>query len=330
MGLEYPERLSLALCPTPIQKLERLSEEYGCSIWVKRDDLTGNATSGNKIRKLEFTLPRAKRAGADVLLTCGGIQSNHCRTTAILGAQNGFDVHLLLRGEKPSDIDGNLLLDQLAGATISYFSPRYYSARLDFIMQEVSDEYRAKGKKTYVIPTGASDGTGVWGYIRAAEEIAEQQAALGVTFDTIVTATGSGGTQAGLTAGAHFSGLTADVWGMAVCDDSTYFRQKVRDDLSEWKTLYQQTLDIDALSINVCDDYVGKRYAKASPPVYSLMEKMLSEEGLLLDPVYTGKAFYGLLSEIRAGNLEGENILFVHTGGLFGLFGYRDQYPGPS
>ncbi|MEQ9568076.1 MAG: pyridoxal-phosphate dependent enzyme, partial [Pseudomonadales bacterium] len=193
MQLKYPERLKLANTPTPIQPLDRLSERLGCRLWIKRDDLTGSATSGNKIRKLEFTLARAKQQGADTIITCGGVQSNHCRATAILGAQLGFKVHLLLRGEEPQEHQGNLMLDQVAGASISYFSPRYYNSRFDFILSEVVSDYKSSGMKPYFITTGASDATGVWGYVSAAEEISNKSE---VSFDHIVTATGSGGTHA--------------------------------------------------------------------------------------------------------------------------------------
>ena len=326
MDLAYPKQLKLAHLPTPIQKLDTLSAEYNTNIWVKRDDLTGSVSSGNKIRKLEFSLARAKEQGADVLVTCGGIQSNHCRATAVLGAQLGFKVHLVLRGERPDQVEGNLFLDHLAGAEISYFSPRYFNARLDFIVQEISDEYRTEGKTPYFITTGASDATGVWGYINAAQEIAEQEKQLGVDFDTIVCATGSGGTQAGLTAGSILCGLETQVLGIAVCDDEEYFMKKVRRDILEWKQLYRLDFDLRHLKINVNDKYIGPGYAKATPDVFSTIERAMRKEGLALDPVYTGKAFHGLLSEIREGNLETENVLFIHTGGIFGLLAQREEY----
>lgn len=323
MKLIFPDKLSLANIPTPIEPLDRLSESLGCKLWVKRDDLTGSATTGNKVRKLEYTLARARQKGADVLITCGGIQSNHCRATAILGAKLGFKVHLLLRGERPASYQGNLFLDHLAGAEISYFSPKYYNARQDFIVSEILEEYQSKGRKPYFITTGASDGTGVWGYIEAAKEISEQTE---VTFDHIVSATGSGGTQAGLTLGAHLYMPDTQVTGIAVCDDESYFNQKVRDDIGLWNDLYQQPVDIDALSIRVSDEYIGPGYARANTEIFECIELVARKEGLILDPVYTGKAFFGMLSEIEAGNMPGDNILFVHTGGIFGLLAQNQQY----
>lgn len=323
MQLKYPERLNLANTPTPIQPLDRLSEKLGCRLWIKRDDLTGSATSGNKIRKLEYTLARARQQGADTIITCGGVQSNHCRATAVLGAQLGLKVHLLLRGEEPQEHQGNLMLDQVAGASISYFSPRYYNSRFDFILSEVVSDYKSRGMKPYFITTGASDATGVWGYISAAEEIASQRE---VSFDHIVTATGSGGTQAGLTMGAGVYMPETSVIGMAVCDDEAYFQKKVRADLEAWSERYKQTVDIGQLSINVCDRYIGPGYAKAGQEIFKCIELVARNEGIVLDPVYTGKAFFGMLAEIESGNLTGENILFVHTGGIFGLLAQPDEY----
>ena len=326
MDIVYPKHLKLAHLPTPIHKLESFSKEYGTNIWVKRDDLTGSSTSGNKIRKLEFTLARAREKGADVLITCGGIQSNHCRATAILGTQLGFKVHLVLRGEKPEHVEGNLFLDHLAGAEISYFSPRYYNARLQFIVRELSEEYRDQGKSPYFINTGASDATGVWGYVSAAKEIASQETQLDVDFDTIVCASGSGGTQAGLCAGSLVHNLDAHVLGMAVCDDEAYFLAKVRQDLLDWKQLYNLDVNIDDFKINVNDKYIGPGYAKATTDVFTTIEDAIRREGLALDPVYTGKAFHGLLQELKQGMLETENILFIHTGGIFGLMAQRQEY----
>lgn len=326
MDVQFPTHLNLAHLPTPIQQLSRLSEQYGTNIWVKRDDLTGSATTGNKLRKLEFTLAKAKSEGAKVLITCGGIQSNHCRATAILGSQLGFKVHLILRGEKPDQSDGNLFLDELAGAEISFFSPKYYSARLDFIVKEISEEYEEKNLQPYFIPTGASDATGVWGYIKAMQEIVAQSQEMEVEFDAIICASGSGGTQAGLTVGAALLCPNTKIIGMAVCDNEQYFQEKVRQDITEWNRQYSQGFESDNVNILVDDKYIGPGYAHAGSEVFRLIQHVLRTEGLILDPVYTGKAFYGMLSEIKEGNLAHKNILFIHTGGIFGLLAQRQEY----
>ena len=312
--------LNLAFTPTPLHKLQWLSDQVGRNIWIKRDDLTGFAVSGNKVRKLEFCLAQAKAEGADVILTCGGLQSNHCRATAILGAQLGFKVHLLLRGEEPQSAEGNLFLDRLAGAEISYFARRYYEAHLDFIVEEIRQQYLAKGLRPYFITTGASDEVGVWGYYRAAAEIKQDCERLGIQPTHVVVATGSGGTQAGLTAGVLGHQMSTQVTGYAVCDDADFFGRKVYADIRAWDSRYRMGLDLGALQIKVQDDYIGEGYGIASPPIFATIADLLRNEGVLLDPVYTGKAFYGMLRDLEQGYFgDSDDILFVHTGGAFGL-----------
>lgn len=320
-------RLNLAHLPTPLQLLSSISEQAGRNIWVKRDDLTGFSISGNKVRKLEYSLAKAKAEGADVIVTCGGIQSNHCRATAILGAKLGFKVHLLLRGEEPESVDGNLFLDQLAGAEISYFAKRYYHAHLDFIAEETCGKYLREGQKPFFIPTGASDAVGVWGYANAAAELKDDFARLEIAPEHIVSATGSGGTQAGLTAGVLMHQVPAQVTGYAVCDDEAWFVNKVRKDIEDWVEDYEIELDLGSLSINVRDAYIGEGYAIAGKPVFDTITQVFRSEALLLDPVYSGKAFHGMLSDIAAGEFEGQgDIVFVHTGGAFGLFAQKEQW----
>ncbi|MBT5330497.1 MAG: D-cysteine desulfhydrase family protein [Porticoccaceae bacterium] len=320
-------RLNLAHLPTPLQLLPSISEQAGRNIWVKRDDLTGFSISGNKVRKLEYSLAKAKQEGADVVITCGGIQSNHCRATAILGAKLGFKVHLLLRGDEPEQPDGNLFLDQLAGAEISYFAKRYYQAHLDFIAEETCEKYRREGRKPYFIPTGASDAVGVWGYANAAAELKEDFARLEIQPEHILCATGSGGTQAGLTAGVVMHRMPAQVTGYAVCDDEAWFVNKVNTDIHDWIEEYELDLDLGSLDIRVRDAYIGEGYAIAGKAVFDTITQVFRSEALLLDPVYSGKAFYGMLTDISEGKIEGEgDIVFVHTGGAFGLFAQRQQW----
>ncbi len=323
-----PPRLSLALLPTPLQPLDRLSAQLGGpTIWVKRDDLTGAVLSGNKVRKLEFTLAQVQAEQCDTIITCGGLQSNHCRATAVLCAQLGLHCVLVLRGETDAPFDGNLLLDWLAGAEIRCYPVSQYQHRLPELLAQAVADCRAQGRRPYVIPTGASDGVGVWGYIAACEELRRDFLGAGISPRHIVCATGSGGTQAGLTAGIALFGIDATVWGMAVCDDEAYFLRKVRSDLEDWQQRYQTTLDLDALTLRVLDQYVGPGYAKAAPAVFSTIAEVARLEGLVLDPVYTGKAFHGMLQELRAGRFDDSNdVVFIHTGGVFGLFPQRDQF----
>jgi len=327
----YPPRLSLARLATPLEPLDRLSASLGGPrIWVKRDDLTGCATTGNKVRKLEFTLARARAAGADTLITAGGLQSNHCRATALLGARLGMRVHLILREEGETDPPpkGNLLLDLLAGAEVSRYSKPVYRTQLQALYDTWGDHYRARGAQPWPIPVGASDGTGVWGYVGCAAELAEDFRRVGIRPGAIVHATGSGGTQAGLTAGAMLCGLDCPVIGMAVCDDVAYFQTKVRADLREWADLYHPPVDVERLEIQVNDRHVGPGYGVAGPEVFATIGHLARLEGLVLDPIYTGKAFHGLIEEIRSGSYAGmTDVVFIHTGGIFGLLAQGAQIP---
>jgi len=332
LDIDYPERLALAQLPTPLQPLDRLSAQFsGPRIWVKRDDLTDCALSGNKIRKLEFTLARALARGCDTLITCGGVQSNHCRATAILGARLGLKVHLLLRDEELGDgqtrgPDGNLFLDYLAGAEVSIYPKAEFQTRQRELFEHWSQHYAAQGHKAYLIPTGASDGTGIWGYIRCVEELVTDFKQAEIQPTHIIHATGSGGTQAGLSLGCALHQLDAQVLGIAVCDNAAYFQRKVMADISDWQSRYEIPILPTGLSIQVNDDFIGPGYSKADPKVFATIKKVAALEGLFLDPVYTGKAFHGMLMLIEQGYFAGaSDIVFVHTGGLFGLFAQREQ-----
>lgn len=322
-GWEYPERLSLACLPTPLVELQRLGESLGTGqrVWVKRDDLTGCAISGNKVRKLEFTLADAILQGADTIITCGGVQSNHCRATAVLGAQLGLKVHLILRGmpEELAIPSGNVLLDLLCGATVELHPPQEYTRRFRSLAKSAMAAAKADGRKPYWITTGASDGVGVWGYVRACDELQQDFARHGIEAPHIVCASGSGGTQAGLVAGNVLHGLGAVISGINVCDDEAYFLKKIRSDLLAWKQQYELPFPVEEWDVRVIDGYVGEGYAKASEELLALLVDMARMEGLVLDPVYTGKAFYGLLNEIARGRFaDTRDIVFIHTGGIFG------------
>jgi len=301
---------------------------------MKRDDLTGSVLSGNKIRKLEFTLAQAQHESCDTLITCGGLQSNHCRATALLGAQLDFDVHLVLRGDPPLELDGNLLLDTIAGAHIETFPSRGFAGQLSARLEAKASELKKAGRKPYIIPTGASDEVGCWGYLHACAELRKDIERHGFKPDGIYLATGSGGTQAGLTLGAELFGLGCSVVGLAVCDDTAYFQRKVRQDMLSWCKRYGSDCKVSedlvkALDICVIDDYIGPGYAQADDDVYKTITWLARQEGVVLDPVYTGKAFHGLVSEIQLGNIRsGSDVVFVHTGGVFGIFPERARFGG--
>jgi D-cysteine desulfhydrase len=313
-----------------LQYLERASAKWGCGhrLWVKRDDLTGCTLSGNKVRKLEFILAHAIDNGYDTIITCGGLQSNHCRATAFAGAQLGLAVHLLLRGVQPLDWEGNLLLDHLAGAAVNCYPVQQYVSEIDALFEHWQSHYAAQGRKALAVPTGGSDGIGAWGYIAACEELARDFHAAGIGEAHIVTATGSGGTQTGLTLGVALHGLPATVWGVNVCDDEQYFLNKVASDVADWRRRFPGA-PVVAIEPRVLDGYVGQGYAVAAAAIFELIAELGRMEGLVLDPVYTGKAFAGMLAEIAGGRFEGcRDIVFVHTGGIFGLFPQRAGFSG--
>lgn len=329
--IDYPQRLQLAQLPTPFYPLDRYRAELqkACSdvprLWVKRDDLTGCLTSGNKVRKLEFLLAEAKYQGCNALITSGGVQSNHCRAVAVLGAQLGFKVHLLLRLDREPDCIGNLFLDQLTGAEISYYSPEEFT-HLDHLFDHWQQHYAANGLSSYSIPTGGSNGTGLWGYIAAAEELQQDFQTQSIRPRQIIHATGSGGTQAGLTLGCNLLGLSTDVVGYAVCDDRHYFEQKIRDDIRSWREKYAEPISLEDLYIQTDDQFIGPGYGIADPPVFELIKTLAKLEGIVLDPVYTGKAFCGMVETIRQGRFSAkDDIVFVHTGGFFGLLAQQQR-----
>lgn len=341
MTIQYPPRELLAHLPTPLQPLDRLSEQFslpfgGPRIWVKRDDLTESAMSGNKLRKLEFIIAEARAQGCDVLITCGGEQSNHCRATALAAAKCGLRAHVLLResrknSDAPDVPDGNLLVDFLAGAQVSLYPLKEYLARLPLLFEEWSAHYRQQGLKAMCIPTGGSDGLGIWGYIAGAEELLTDCRRAGFVPEQLICASGSGGTQAGLTLGCQLLGAPSQVTGYAVCDDEAYFVRKVADDVLDWQRRNpeydEQRFQFDRSRIIVIDDYIGPGYAIANEDIYQAIALVAQQEGLLLDPVYTGKAFHGLLQDIKKGRYAGsKNLVFVHTGGQFGVFPQRSGF----
>lgn len=328
MALKYPPRIDLACTPTPLQFLSRASQKWGAGhkIWVKRDDLTGSTLSGNKVRKLEFIAAHALENNYDTLITAGGIQSNHCRATAFVGAQLGLSVHLILRGEAPGESDGNYLLSQLAGARVSCYPARGFSKNREAIFSKWQEHYAAEGHKALVVPIGGSDEIGIWGYIAACEELSRDFESAGIKQANIITATGSGGTQAGLTLGARLHDLPATVWGINVCDDEQYFLDKIASDAALWAQRYAPMPNVQ-LQPRVLDGHVGPGYAVATPEIFDLIESLSALEGIVLDPVYTGKAFAGMLAEIAKGRFSDcEDIVFMHTGGIYGVFPQREGF----
>lgn len=326
MSVDFPRRLDLAQLPTPILRLDRTSAAWGGPrLWIKRDDDTGGLLSGNKIRKLQYIVREALDRGADTLVTCGGLQSNHCRATAAVARRLGLDVVLCLRGEPGGALEGNYLLDRILGAEIRCVSAAEYE-RVDEIMAEIAADLERRGRRAHVIAEGASTATGAWGYIEACAEIAATQSAIGTTFDAIVVPVGSGGTAAGLVVGARLFGL-GPVVGMAVCDDAAYFRRKMIDIVRALEVDHGFATGLREQDIDVVDRWIGAGYGRASAEELAFQVEFARREGIVLDPVYTGKALYGLWRELEVGSRfsGARDVLFVHTGGIFGVAPYADR-----
>ncbi|AFK21732.1 pyridoxal-phosphate dependent enzyme [Pyrococcus sp. ST04] len=311
-------RVELIPWETPIQYLPKVSEMLGVEVYIKRDDLTGLGIGGNKVRKLEYLLGDALAKGADVVITMGAVHSNHAFVTALAAKKLGLDAVLVLRGKEV--LRGNYLLDKLMGV-----ETRIYEAENSFELmkyaEEVAEELREQGKRPYIIPVGGASPIGTLGYVRAVGEIATQSAVLGLEFDTIVDAVGSGGTIAGLALGLALAGMKTRPVGMAVGLFGEKMVQRIEDLLRETSELLGVKVKVEVPEIY---DYSFGAYGKIVREVSEIIRLVGTKEGILLDPVYTGKAFYGLIDRAKKGDL-GEKILFVHTGGISGLFHYGED-----
>ncbi len=279
---------------------------------------------GNKVRKLEYLLAEAQDEGATHVITCGGEQSNHARATAFAAAQLGMKSVLVLRTDDPATPPrptGNILLDDLVGAEIVWISRPAWKERTR-LMAEQAQRVVAAGGRPYVIPEGGSNALGSWGYVRAARELAEDLA--GLEPITVVYACGSGGTAAGLIMGAKLFGFAERGIRFAavnVCDDQAYFVAAISKICADMESRWQLGANVTEADIDILDGHVGLGYAKSRPEELETIRSVCRSDGLVLDPVYTGKAFHGLLAELRANPARfGETVGFIHTGGLFGLF----------
>lgn len=317
--MKMPKKIELANLPTRIDRLDRISKELGVSLWIKRDDQTGSEISGNKVRKLEFAVKEAIDSGCDYLITCGGIQSNHARATAAVAAKLGMGSRLVLRGTDRQVAEGNLFLDKMLGAAIRFITPEEYSSSRGDIMQEEADKLAREGHKAYILPEGASNGIGSFGYINAFNEILEQEKKMGIEFDAIAAAVGSGGTYSGLLYGNEINRNKKDILGFNIAGTAEGFKEIVMDLLDEIGDLTEVESKLKLEDIEIIDGYPGLGYAISRKEEIDFIRHFSMTEGIVLDPVYTGKAMYGLYSEIKNGNLKNyKNILFIHTGGLFG------------
>lgn len=317
---------SLGHLPTPIHRWNLPGLPSNTEVWIKRDDLSGMQLSGNKVRKLEFLMADAKAQGADCVITIGGIQSNHCRATAVAARYLNLDCYLILRTtraqvDEDPGLTGNLLVERMVGANIELVSKEEYAQIGSVALGKFLEERLLKeGKKPYVIPVGGSNSLGTWGYIEAVREIEQQlqeKKVPGITsFDDIVVACGSGGSIAGLSLGAHLSNLKAKVHAFSVCDDPDYFYDYTQGLLDGLNAGFNSRDLITIINAK------GLGYAMSTTEELKYVLEIAETTGVILDPVYSGKAIYQMCKDImeNPSKWEGRRILFIHSGGLLGMF----------
>ena len=326
---DFP-RFPLAHLLTPLEPLDRLARELGGPrLWIKRDDCTGLALGGNKTRKAEFLIGAALAAGATAVVTEGGLQSNHVRQTAAAAAKAGLGCHLVLDHQVPiiTSIyreNGNLLLDRVLGATIHLCEAG--QTRADGVAR-LLPRLHAAGEVPYHIPTGGSNETGALGYVAAALELAGQAKDAGITIDRVLFATSSGGTQAGLVVGMALAGAGIQVLGIDIENEADSLMADVRRVAADCarKIGLKAPLRDDAFQIQ--SGYAGAGYGVPTPAMREAVELLARLEGIVLDPVYTGKAMAGLIDLARSGRIGAdETIVFIHTGGMPAMFAYADCF----
>lgn len=323
MRIDDRPRFRLSLGPTPLEAAPRLGAELGVELWIKRDDLTGLAMGGNKTRKLEYLVGDALERGADTLITAGAAQSNHCRQSAAAAAKAQLTCHLALGGQPPAKSEGNLLIDEILGAHLHWCGPH----RKGETIEPIADELRAAGARPYVIPYGGSNPIGALGFVAAMEEFSIQCHNTGVEFDRIIFASSSGGTHAGMIAGADRSRIGATLTGIRI-DKDPGAALDLRDEIASIAT---ELMD-DAASmppIDLVESFHGPGYAVVTDLERDALLRLARTEGVLLDPVYTARAFGGMLAMIEDGRIRrGERIAFWHTGGGPALFVDHDSRIG--
>ena len=315
--MKLPTKLNLANLPSPVQEISFQGKKF----LIKRDDLTGMELSGNKVRKLEYIFAQAKREKTNIVFTCGGEQSNHARATAIAASKLGMKCKLFLWGKDKNDPNGNLFLDKLTGCEICFLNKTEYS-RVNEIMFDERKKLLKKGEKVYVIPEGGSTTLGIWGYISFIEELNKQIDLKKI--DGIVTAAGSGGTAAGLMLGSSLLKLKLKIYAVNVFYDESTIKNKIIQLAEAGNLEYKLGLKVNADNLAVLDGYSEEGYKSISKDKVRLIKSLFRQTGILLDPAYTGKAF-AAFNEHFLGKKR-EKVLFLHTGGLYGVFGKIKEY----
>jgi D-cysteine desulfhydrase len=319
------QKIGFLNLPTPLQFLPRVSEDLGISLYIKRDDLTDPGLGGNKLRKLEYYLHDARSKGATTLITVGGAQTNHGRLTAAVAAKFGFKCAIVAIDDYPGEVSSNLLLDRLMGAEVFLSKPQKgasYETQLDEAVSQVQGQYEAMGEKVYFIPMGGSGEVGTPGYYDCAVELAGQAAALGISPCKLYVSVGSMGTYMGLFTGILNEGLHLELEGIAI---APFYKDPAGHALEYFEKVrkyYNLECKADLADFHISNDYTFGAYNNPVKEVREAVYYMARKEGILLDPCYTGKAFYGLLDLVKKGEIaQGETVIFLHTGGQPGLNG---------
>ncbi len=331
MNLAKFPRRGYVTTPTPIEKLSNFSKALGgkVNIYIKRDDLLPGCSGGNKTRKLDFCIADALEKGADTIITCGAVQSNHCRLTLSWAVKEGMDCHLVLEERvkgsyKPEGSGNNFLFNLLGVKSVSVVPAG--SAMLDE-MEKLAVSLRAQGKKPYIIPGGASNSIGALGYVSCAQESMEQLFLMGVDIHTMVVPSGSAGTHAGIVVGMHANNTNIPVLGINVSRTKEVQEPFVYKLVKETVDLIGIKQEVPASAVTCFDDYVGPGYSLPTDSMVEAVKLLAQTEGILLDPVYSGKAMAGFIDLVRKGTFpEGSNLLFLHTGGSPALYAYLDTF----
>lgn len=326
MDLKQFTKVRLVEGKTSLTRLARMSDYLGIELYVKRDDNTGFALGGNKARKLEYLMGDAVKLGANLVITTGGTQSNHARMTAAAAAKLGMKCVLLLTGNSSAQVQGNLLLDKIFGAEIRYIqfaNLSDYFAQIEVSLEQIARETIQRGDKPYIIPVGGAGPIGALGYLEAVGELKEQMLEQNLVFDTIVHASGTGGTQAGILLGLAYYCLQPRVFGIGVGKDKPVLEQHIYNLCSQVSQIIEKQLLIKSNDIFVYDEFLGADYSLPTPEGIEAVNLLARKEGILLDPIYTGKAMAGLIELTMRGEIkQGEKVLFWHTGGSPAVFAY--------
>ncbi|MBE0572348.1 MAG: pyridoxal-phosphate dependent enzyme [Ignavibacteriaceae bacterium] len=331
--MKIPQKINLAHLPTPLEVVRfrtsrndrfrnSRNDSSAKEFLIKRDDYTGSDFLGNKIRKLEYLLYEAKREKADIIFTCGGDQSNHARATASAAAKLGIKTKLFLWGKDKKQADGNLFLNKMYGADITYLDRDEFE-NVDEIMTDERTKLIKKGKRVYVIPAGGSSTLGIWGYISFMNELKKQIDLKNI--DGIFSACGSGGTAAGLLVGAALNKTKVKVYAVNVLHQKEFIRKKILQ-LAEGAVLdFKLSCKIDKSNLEIIDGYSSEGYKNITDGKLKLITKFSRSTGILFDPTYTGKAFCAY-NDLILKKGKGKRVVFLHTGGIFGVFSKQKPY----